>query len=410
MRRRNESPIKRVHPETGKVTWRARYTDDNGTLKYAKPRATFEKKGPCREQRPDGMCCAQHAIWFMYDRPTVIEGTIREYAFGSQWRRSWLDRHPRSTSTAHSYTQKLRVVLDVPIQNKPLGDYTWGELRRRHVSDLIDYMFRKEGRSRNGVLAVLRVLSTMAGDAINDEEAEDNRFLGHRVRKNDPRITKQPRKITALSFAETQGFAWAASQIPTEGRTKVARQTEEWRKVYAEAMLRVFSDCGLRLGEVLPLRRGDIVRGACARDNCGETGTHLHVERNVWRGTVTAGTKTDHGETGAGRAVPVSDELDTMLRALPPRLDTPLLFPKPDGSMWPEEDFRNMIWTPTVNATGLWVTPHDFRHTWISELLAAGVDPSDVADMAGHSVATMFGRYTHSLGRSFEAARKAVGS
>lgn len=55
-----------------------------------------------------------------------------------------------------------------------------------------------------------------------------------------------------------------------------------------EAMVRVFTDCGLRLGEVLPLRREDFD---------GET---LQVRR-----TALEGTKTDHGEPDAGRVVPV---------------------------------------------------------------------------------------------------------
>jgi hypothetical protein len=40
---------------------------------------------------------------------------------------------------------------------------------------------------------------------------------------------------------------------------------------------------------------------------------------------------------------------------------------------------------------------------------AAGVNDADLAAITGHSVLTMVSRYSHSLGRSFEDVRRAVG-
>src|SRR6266487_6953343 len=51
-----------------------------------------------------------------------------------------------------------------------------------------------------------------------------------------------------------------------------------------EAMARVFTDTGMRLGEVLPLRREDF------------DGEMLKVRRTAHEGVILAGTKTDHGE------------------------------------------------------------------------------------------------------------------
>jgi integrase len=56
-----------------------------------------------------------------------------------------------------------------------------------------------------------------------------------------------------------------------------------------EAMVRVFTDTGMRLGEVLPLRREDFD---------GET---LKVRRTAHEGVILEGTKTDHGEHDARR-------------------------------------------------------------------------------------------------------------
>lgn len=58
-------------------------------------------------------------------------------------------------------------------------------------------------------------------------------------------------------------------------------------------MVCVFTDTGLRLGEVFPLRREDF------------DGEILHVRRTAHERMILDGTKTDHGEPDAGRIVPV---------------------------------------------------------------------------------------------------------
>jgi integrase len=89
-----------------------------------------------------------------------------------------------------------------------------------------------------------------------------------------------------------------------------------------EALVRTFTDTGMRLGEVLPLR---------PKDFDGET---LQVRRTAHEGMGLEGTKTDHGEEGAGRAVPVPATLAWMLEAQI-NLNGPdcqLLFPTPRGA------------------------------------------------------------------------------
>jgi integrase len=60
-----------------------------------------------------------------------------------------------------------------------------------------------------------------------------------------------------------------------------------------EAMVRVLSDCGLRLGEMLALERRHW------------SGDALEVRQTAWEGRVLQGTKIDHGEADAGRVAPV---------------------------------------------------------------------------------------------------------
>jgi integrase len=74
-----------------------------------------------------------------------------------------------------------------------------------------------------------------------------------------------------------------------------------------------------------------------------------------------------------------------------------------------ESNFRRDVWNPAREAAGIDVRPHDCRHSWITQLRAAGVDDADLAAMSGHSIGTMLGTYTHALERSHEAVRELLG-
>ena len=174
-------------------------------------------------------------------------------------------------------------MLDVEIEGIALRDWPLRELRRRHTLALVDHMLKNEGRATTGAVGILRALSAMAEDAITDEVADLNPFKGIRIRAGDPRAKKKRRPIRVFSFEQMHAFAKAAGDY--------------------EAMVRVFTDTGMRLGEVLPLRREDF------------NGEILKVRRTAHEGRVLEGTKTDHGEQDAGRTVPVPATLAWMLEA-----------------------------------------------------------------------------------------------
>jgi integrase len=62
-----------------------------------------------------------------------------------------------------------------------------------------------------------------------------------------------------------------------------------------------------------------------------------------------------------------------------------------------------------IRASERAIRPHDCRHSWITHLRAAGIDDADLADVAGHTVETMIGIYTHALGRSHDRIRRLIG-
>lgn len=292
---------------------------------------------------------------------------------------TWTARHPRSERTNATNEHRIGRVLDVEVEGIPLKQWPLRELRRRHAFALVDHMLRIQGRATTGVIGILRALSAMAEDAITDEVADLNPFKGVRVRASDPRAKKKRRPIRVFSFEQMHRFAKAAGSY--------------------EAMVRVFTDTGMRLGEVLPLRREDFD---------GET---VKVRRTAHEGTILEGTKTDHGEDDAGRVVPVPATLAWMLEAQI-NLNGPdceLLFTTPTGRMWRERNFYRDVWKPAQKASGLDLRPHECRHSYVTHLRAAGINDADLAEIAGHRVETMLARYTHAVGASTEKVRNVIG-
>jgi integrase len=362
---RRESPIKRRNP-SGQVVWVARYTGRDGKHHIAKPtwnrgKGTFRRKGEAQK--------AIDEAYGLSDRPD----TLGDYFA------TWIEQHPRSERTNATYEHRVSRVTDVEIEGIALKDWPMHELRRRHTLALVDHMLTNEGRATTGAVGILRSLSAMAEDAITDEVCDLNPFKGIRVRANDPRAKKKRRPIRVFSFEEMHRFAKAAGRY--------------------EALVRTFTDTGMRLGEVLPLRPEDFD---------GET---LQVRRTAHEGTILEGTKTDHGEPDAGRVVPVPATLAWMLEAQIQinGEDCALVFATPSGRMWRERNFYRDIWRPAQEAAGLDIRPHECRHSYVTHLRAAGVNDADLAEIAGHRVETMLARYTHAIGEGFTKVRHAIG-
>lgn len=362
---RREAPTKRRNP-SGKVVWVARYRGRDGRHHIAKP--TWNRRSGTFTRKAD----AQRAIDEAYglsDRPD----TLGDYFA------TWTLCHPRSERTNATNEHRIGRLIDVDVEGIALKDWPLRELRRRHALTLVDHMLRTEGRATTGAVGILRSLSAMAEDAITDEVCDLNPFKGIRIRASDPRAQKKRRPIRVFSFEEMHRFAKAAGRY--------------------EALVRTFTDTGMRLGEVLPLR---------AEDFDGDT---LQVRRTAHEGALLEGTKTDHGEEDAGRRVPIAATLAWMLEAQinVNGSDSELIFVTPRGRMWRERNFYRDVWRPAQKASGLDIRPHECRHSFVTHLRAAGVNDADLAGIVGHSVGTMLARYTHPAGTSLEAVRLAIG-
>jgi integrase len=395
--RHRERPSRRVNP-SNKVVWMARYTGRDGKRRSA---GTFELKRDAQD--------AINAAYEAEERGPVSGVTIRGYA------ERWLDRHPRSARTNATNEHRLQQLIGpftaeqiareerdrlkpkhrprkgVEVEGVPLGDWRLVDFRRRHALEVLNTLLVDQGRAALGAKRVLDALSAMYTDALRDELVEANPVIGVKARASDPRIRKQSREPRILTIPEMHGLAAAAGDN--------------------EPMIRLVSDCGLRLGELLGLAAEDVKLGPCDELDCPAKAAHLHVRRTAHKGVVSIGTKRERlrDRISGGRVVPLPAPTIALLRAMPRRIAGPMFFTE-RGTVWWEENFRRDIWSPASKASGVAASPQDFRHSWISECRAAGIDPADLAMFAGHSLVVGSAVYTHALGRSWDAVAGMVGT
>jgi integrase len=134
------------------------------------------------------------------------------------------------------------------------------------------------------------------------------------------------------------------------------------------------SATGLRPEEWMALERRDIDR----------RGGVVHVRRSVSSGEVVELAKTERSR----RQVPLSPRAVGAIDALPPRLDTPLLWPAPAGGLLNIDNWRRRQWAPAIEASGV-PRPariYDMRSTFASNALAAGIGAFELARVMGSSI------------------------
>lgn len=382
--KRRESPIKRTNP-SGKLRWVARYTNAAGERKHA---GTFDRKGEAQE--------AIDAAHRSEEASTpAAEMTIGEFY------ETWPDRYPRTKQTAKSHTSRLKAALAIPVDGRPLREHVYRQLERRHMVTAIDYMLRVEGRAAKGAVGLRNSLSAMTEDAITDGVATVNFAKGAKIRANDPRVRKAPKEIRVWTFDQLRAFAAAGRpevrrETPRPERHRQTGEALHYSAVDYEPVLATLCLANFRIGEVFALLRSelDLKEGMFY-----PTGT-------AYNGEIIRGNTREKRHEGAN---PIAPSLAAILERMVPRIDTLLLFPTPSGGVWWDKNFRRDVWEPAQIASGLDIRPHEARHSYVSHLRAADIDPADLAEVTRHTLQTATAHYTHPTRQSYDEIRRAIG-
>jgi integrase len=325
--------------------WGLRYYDRDG--KRVRTREKFPSKSAARRHYRDVIEPELRG-----ERPAV-EYTLATFA------PVFLDRHGANVRTRTIGT--LRDRLNAPIA--AFGDIPLRELERM-VDEVAAWQAQQPARVRHGRVQALRQCLD-AAKRWGHMDANPAKAAGP-----NPKTPRRPiRPYTRVELdAIGAEMSPAYRTLPHFGAAT-----------------------GLRPEEWAVLERSDVDR---------RNGV-LNVRRTLSDGEVVELAKTSRSR----RQVPLRRRALDALDAIPPRLDTPLLFPAPMGGVLNLDNWRRREWSPAVTASGVArpARPYDMRSTYASESIAAGVGSDELARVMGTSVAMIEEHYGVLLGGAIAA-------
>jgi integrase len=241
-----------------------------------------------------------------------------------------------------------------------LGDYPLREITapvlRRHFADM-----RARGVGAEAIKKTKLVLQSCLRLAVEEGLIPANPAQAVKL----PRAPQRPAK-TALGPRQVETLRASLSQRDA-------------------ALVSVLAYVGLRPGEALALRWGDIHERT------------INVERAADDGQVKA-TKTGHRRS-ARLMAPVKTDLAAWRLASGRPADETLVFPSATGNVWREHDWRNWrrrTFQPAAQTLGLDLSrPYDLRHACASLWLAEGRSVVEVGAWLGHSPTMCLSTYSH---------------
>jgi integrase len=234
---------------------------------------------------------------------------------------------------------------------------------------------------------LLRHLGSHVAEQLTEEHVDqyrDKRFAELTIRKKPPSPKTLDNEVELLKRA--LGYATRCGRIaknPLEGvgllnepnvRTVVLDEAA-FQRVYEVAderlkpLLVVAFDGGLRLGEVLMLRRGQVVGGALRF--------------------------TPHDDKEEGhKLVPLSSRAAEAIRSQPVRLHSPYVFVNPKtGRPWYQRTVDQWRRKAVADAGLPDVWFHDTRRSFITNARRAGIPESVIMKITGHKTREVFERY-----------------
>jgi integrase len=299
--------------------------------------------------------------------------TFKNYS--ERWLKNYVDVE-RKGSTYRSYEQLLRVHV-----TPRFGDFRLNAIARDSVREFLTELSKatrvadpETGNlaprfSRNTLRLIITALRTVLNAAIEDGIIESNPAarIGRFVKSE-----KDTHKASAMSQSEVDSFLSAVKDV-----------CPGWHPFFLTAVR-----AGLRRGELLALRWGDIQFGASADDS----NRYILVQRNYSLGKFTT------PKSGKSRRVDLSRQLrgvllkvrdDRLLAAFlngKTSISDELVFPSEAGTPIAPDNIAVRYMNPALERAGLRkFRLHDLRHTFGSLLIQGGASLAYVKDQMGHS-------------------------
>jgi integrase len=295
---------------------------------------------------------------FLVDETPIT--TFGEYA--DRWMREHANLHCKP-STIRGYSGLLKLYL-----RPRFGSVRLDQLTR----DAIKSMFvelAEQDLSRNTLNNVLIVLRSVLNGAIEDGIISTNVAgkLGRFIPRDEDNF-----EVVPLTQTELEAFLEAALLLCPD----------------QYPLFLTLARTGMRLGEVLALRWGDIQFGEDEHDK----NRFIYIRRNWVEGQF------GKPKSGKERRVDLSRQLRSVLeerrdsRMLEAYLSgkssiaDELVFPSEAGTPLDGRNVYNRYFLPAVEKAGLrHFRIHDLRHTYASLLIQAGASLAYVRDQLGHS-------------------------
>ena len=304
----------------------------------------------------------------------------------------WRAMNTISPKTEQGYNELLKNQILPHLGTVPLQKLTARDIENWHATLLSRGRKGPSGRPGQGgvsprtVAHAHRVLNKALREAVRHELVLRNVCTAQRA----PKVV--PVEMHILSLAQVKEFPTAL----------------DGHELAAPAVTALF--CGLRRGEILALRWGNIdfmAKLLKVRESLEQTRAGLRFKQPKSRAGV--------------RDVALPDIVIKVLHGQRQRLlerrlllgqgklgDSDLVFPVWDGSPQGPEAF-SAAWARFAQERGLGVTFHELRHTHASQLIDAGVPLPEIAHRLGHSSpAITLSTYAHLFKKDDSKAAKAI--